>query len=211
MKHLATRLGALLALASPALGNPTAVVLNGGTMDFDYLEVPPGSINGSFTSNGIIVDAPPVEGTAAATFELDGSHYAVVVGALEDGANFVDGGVIVVADAAPIAPGNYPLNGVDGVFVFVDDAIGWVPPTDFCATNWTQELGSIVSSGKYLSMSGSVTFVTVSPTVIAGTFECLTVDGATGVVLAVSSGSFNIDTTTSVESSTFAKVKALYR
>ena len=212
MKQRATLLFSILALAAPAFGNPTAVILNGGTMDFDYLEVPPGSTNGSFSSDGTIVDVPPVEGTAAATFVLDGVNYAVVVGAVEDGANFVDGGIIVVSDALnPIAVGSYDLDAIEGAFFFIESAVGWVPPTDLCATNWTQELDSVVATGKHVSTSGTVTFTTVSASVIAGTFECATEEPDTGVVLAVSSGSFNIDTTTSVESTSFTKVKALYR
>jgi hypothetical protein len=213
MKQRATVLFALLTFAAPAMGGiPCADLLNGGTMTFDYVEAPPGPINGSFSSDGVIVDAPPVEGTAAATFVLDGTNYAVVVGALEDGLNFVDGGVIVVGDPVnPITVGSYPLDGIAGVFVFVDDAVGWVPPLDLCSINWTLELDAIVAAGKNLSTSGTVTFTTVTSEVMAGTFECATFDPDTGVTLAISAGTFNIDTTTSVDDSSFGKVKSLYR
>jgi hypothetical protein len=211
MKQRATLLLGLLCLASPTFANPT-LLLNGGTMDFDYMEVPPGSVNGHFSSNGVIVKAPPIEGTAAATFELDGDFWAVVVGAVEDGANFVDGGVILVKDPDnPIVAGTYDLDGVNGALVFIDNALGWIPPLDFKDTNWSQELADIVADGKHSSVSGSVTFSTFGDFVVAGTFETATFDAATGVELAVTNGTFNVDTTTSVESQSFTQVKALYR
>lgn len=213
MKQTATIFFTLLMFAVPVLGGtpPCATLLNGGTMDFAYTNSS-GSISGFFSSNGVINDVPPVEGTAAATFVLDGTNYLVVVGALEDGANFVDGGVIVAADPLnPIGVGSYPLDGIAGLFVFIDDAVGWVPPADLCAVNWTQELDSIVSTGKHLSTTGTVNFTTVSAQVVAGTFSCATFDSNTGEILAITDGSFNIDTTTSVEETSFTAVKALYR
>jgi len=211
MKQKATVLLALLSLVSPALASGGDILINGGTLDFDYLQVPPGSINGHFGSAGSLVDVPATEGTAAATFVLDGVHYLTVVGALENGTNFVDGGVIVVGDVAPITTGTYDLDAVAGVFVFVDDAVGWVPPADLWNTNWTLELASIVASGKHVSMSGSVTFTSVSSLLIAGTFTASTIDPDTGVTLAVTSGAFNVDSTTGTESTSWSAVKALYR
>jgi hypothetical protein len=211
MRLMATSLFALLILAAPVLATTPDILINGGTMDFLYNEVPGGSINGTFGSSGSLVADPPDQGTAATTYELNGLNYATVVGAVDDGANFIDGGVIVVSDAAPIAVGTYPFDMADGWFFFVDDAVGWVPPADLWNTNWTLELASISAAGKYGSMSGSVTFTSVSSTLIAGTFTATVIDPGTGTTLAISSGEFNVETTTAVDASSWGGVKELYR
>jgi len=211
MKQRATVFLVLLSLCSPALASGPGFLINGGTMDFDYLQVPPGSINGHFGSSGSLVDVPATEGTAATTFVLNGVNYLAVVGATENGTNFVDGGVVIVGDLAPITTGTYSLDGVTSFFVFVDDAVGWVPPADLWNTNWTLELASIVAAGKHVSVSGSVTLTSVNSLLVAGTFTATTFDADTGVTLAVTSGTFNVDSTTGTESTSWSSVKALYR
>ena len=88
MRHLATAVAVLVLIASPALATTPDILINGGTLDYDYV----GATSGHFGSSGALVADPPVEGTAATTYVLDGLNYLVVTGALEDGTNFVDGG-----------------------------------------------------------------------------------------------------------------------
>ena len=78
MKRLATTAFALLLFASPGLATTPDLLLNGGTLDFDYV----GAVNGSFASDGEIEADPEAEGTAATTYVLDGLDYLTVVGAV---------------------------------------------------------------------------------------------------------------------------------
>jgi len=206
MKRLATTLFAVLLLTSPGLATVPDTLINGGTLDFDYV----GNVNGHFGSTGSLVADPATQGTAATTYVLDGLNYLVVVGALEDGTNFVDGGILIISSAAPIAPGVYPLDGVDAAFLFIDNAQGWTPPADLFNTNWTNELVSLVADGKYGSMSGSVTLLTVSPTLVSGTFSCTMLDENLNS-LSVSNGEFNVESTTDVDEGSWGAVKNLYR
>jgi hypothetical protein len=208
MKRLATPLLALLLFASPGLATVPDTLLNGGSLDFDFA----GFVNGHFGSTGSLVADPATEGTAATTFVLDGLNYLVVVGALEDGSNsnFVDGGILIISSAGPIVPGPYVLDGVNAAFLFVDDAVGWVPPADLFNTNWTNELLSITAAGKYGSMSGSVNLISNSPTLVSGTFSAMMVDESLHS-LTVTGGSFNVESTTDTNEGTWAAVKSLYR
>jgi hypothetical protein len=214
MKKMTTSAIALLLLSFPAFadGPGPDILLNGGTMDFDYTQVPPGPVTGHFSSDGVLSHDPPNEGTAALTYALDGVHYATIVGATDDGLNYTDGGVIVVSDPSdPITVGSYPLDGTVAVFAFVDDAVDWAPPSDLYKTNWSLELLSIEASGKYGSTSGTVTFTDLDVSKIAGTFECSVTDPETGIVLAITTGSFNVDVPVATERSTWSTIKALYR
>jgi hypothetical protein len=211
MNRLVPALITALLVSVPAFATTPDILINGGTLDFDYQQVPAGPITGHFGSSGSLVADPPDEGTAATTYVLDGLNYLTVVGALEDGVNFIDGAVIILADAAPIGVGTYPLDGVNGMLVFVDDAVGWVPPADLWNTNWTLELLGIAASGKYGAMSGTVEVLAVGETNISGTFEAMMIDPVTGVSLLVAAGSFNVESTTDTEVNTWGSVKELYR
>jgi hypothetical protein len=211
MNRLATILFGLALVATPVFATTPDILINGGTMDFDYQEISGGSVSGHFGSSGSLVEAPPGEGTAATTYVLDGLNYLTVVGALEDGSNFIDGGVVVLSSAGPIMPGTYVLDASSNFLVFVDDAVGWVPPADLWNTNWTLELMSIVAAGKYVATAGTVELTEVSSVKIAGTFDAMVIDPMTGIALAVVSGSFNVETPTPVESGSWSSVKSLYR
>ncbi|MBZ0267930.1 hypothetical protein K8I85_07230 [bacterium] len=206
MKRLATTLFAILLFTSPGLATVPDTLINGGNLDFDFV----GNVNGHFGSTGSLVAAPATEGTAATTFELDGLNYLVVVGALEDGANFVDGGILIISSAGAITPGPYVLDGVNAAFLFVDDAVGWTPPADLFNTNWTNELMSIVASGKYGSLSGSVNLISVTATLVSGTFSCTMLDESLNS-LTVSNGEFNVESTTDTDEGSWGAVKNLYR
>ena len=210
MKTIATALLALLFVTSMASAQCYDLLLDNGTMGFDYQQ-PGGGIAGNFVSLGGLVGNPPTEGTAAATFVLDGINYLVVIGAVEDGANFRDGGVLVLSSLVPITVGNYSLDGIDGLFVFIDDAVGWNPPADICATNWAIELASIVAAGKYGSVSGNVNVASLDPTGASGTFNAAVTDPDTGITLDVTSGSFNVLPPSAVDGSTWGSIKTLYR
>jgi hypothetical protein len=211
MKGLTTVLLSLTFLATATLATEPDILINGGTVEFDYLQVPSPTVAGHFGSDGSLAADPPNEGTAATTYVLDGLHYLTVIGAVENGTNFIDGIGIVIESLAPITPGTYPLDGVTGTLAFVDDAVGWVPPADLWNTNWTLELASIVAAGKYLSVSGAVVVDTVDPYRVAGSFEALVIDPNTGITLAVSAGTFNVAPPVSVDDTTWASVKNLYR
>lgn len=207
MRNIATILFGLVLFSSPALATDPDILINGGTMDFDYV----GTVGGHFGSNGSLVEAPVSQGTAATTYVLDGLNYLVVVGALEDGANFVDGGILILSSVAPLTTGVFPLDGVSGVFLFIDDAVGWTPPADLFNTNWTNELAALVASGKYGSTSGSVHVTALSPSQISGTFTAAVADPVTSGALTLSEGSFNVETTVSTDAKTWGEVKALHR
>jgi len=207
MRHLATALALLALVASPVLATDPDTLINGGTLDFDFV----GAVNGHFGSVGSLVADPATEGTAATTYVLDGQNYLTVCGALENGTNFVDGGVVILRSVGPITPGVYPLDGVNGLFVFVDDAVNWTPPADLFNTNWTNELASIVAAGKYGSTSGSVTLISVTPTLVSGTFSASMLDPDTMNSLSVTNGAFNVESTTAVDPATWGEVKALHR
>jgi hypothetical protein len=216
MKMVATTVIALFVFSFPAFatGPVPDIFINGGTMDFQYNQTggPGGPISGSFSSDGVLAHDPPNEGTAATTYVLDGVNYATVVGAIEDGANYTDGAVIVVSDPTnPIMVGTYDLDGTVGVFAFVDDAFNWFPPTDLWKTNWTEELLLIDAAGKYGSTSGTVTFTHVEVGKVAGTFECTATYPETGVVLAITFGSFNADGLVATDRASWSSIKALYR
>ena len=211
MNRLATILFGLALVATPALATTPDILINGGTMDHDYQEISGGSVSGHFGSSGSLAEAPPNEGTAATTYVLDGLNYLTVVGALEDGSNYVDGGVVVLSSAGPIVPGTYVLDASTNFFVFVDDAVGWEVPADIWNTNWTIELMSIVAAGKYVATSGTVELIEVSTARISGTFDAMVIDPLTGITLAVLAGSFNVETTTPVDSGSWGSVKSLYR
>jgi hypothetical protein len=196
-------------LAAPVLAC-TDPPINGGTFEFEYAQFPSGPINGSFLSTGSVVLDPVNEGTASATFELDGVQYLVVVGAVEDGATFTDVGVIIVRGAVPPGPGVYAFDGSTAFFVFADDVVGYDTPLDLCAVNWTNELANAVALGKHVSMTGSVTVLTTGATV-SGTFAGTTLDPDTGAVLSVTEGAFNVEDTTSLEPSAWSRIKADYR
>ena len=102
MRTLATILFGLAFLSSPVSATVPDILINGGTEDFSYQQFPSGPIVGTFGSSGSLIADPATEGTAATTYVLDGFNYLTVVGALEDGANFVDGGVLILKSAAPI-------------------------------------------------------------------------------------------------------------
>lgn len=210
MRILATSIIAAL-LAVPSAFACTDTQINGGTLQFDYAEVSGGPIAGSFLSDGSLVLAPPNEGTAAATYSLDGLEYLVVIGGIDNGSNFVDVGVIIVRGAVAPGPGTYAFDGTSAFFVFVDDAVGYTVPTDICATNWTLELLGAVAAGKYGATTGSVTFNSVSPTSVSGTFSGMAIDPTSFTTLQVSSGSFNVEEATSVEPSSWSGVKSAYR
>jgi hypothetical protein len=214
MKMMATTAIAFLLLSIPSFadGPEPDIMINGGTMTFEYTQVPPGPVNGQFSAKGILVHDPPNEGVAGTTYLLDGTYYATVVGALEDGANYTDGGVIVVSDPDdPIAVGSYDLDGTVGIFAFIDDAVDWAPPPDLFKANWTEELLGIDAAGKYGSTSGTVTFTDLNDSKIAGTFECTVTDQESGITLAITSGTFNADGVIATERSTWSTIKALYR
>jgi len=207
MRGIATVLLGLTLVASPALATVPDILLNGGTMDFDYL----GAVGGHFASTGTIVEAPTAQGTAATTYELDGLYYLTVVGALEDGANFTDGGVLVISSAVPLTTGVYALDGTNGVFLFIDDAAGWTPPVDLFNTNWTNELAAMVAAGKYGSTSGTVTITALGASQISGTFSASVTDPTTTDELTVSEGSFNVEESVSIDDHTWGEVKTLHR
>lgn len=211
MKRFATILLTLSFLATSALATDPDILINGGTVDFDYAQVPSGPITGHFGSDGSLVAAPVNEGSAATTYLLDGMHYLTVVGAIEDGTNFVDGAVIILKDVAPITDGTYELNGTTGVLVFVDDAVGWTPPADLWNTNWTLELAAIVAAGKYASISGCVTVTTLGPSRIQGTFSGVLTNQSMTTTLNVVCGTFNVEEPTAVDSASWTSVKGLYR
>lgn len=206
MNRIATTVLALLLLAAPGFATTPDTLINGGTLDFDLS----GFLNGHFGSVGSLVADPATEGTAATTFVLDGLNYLVVVGALEDGANFVDGGILIISSAGPINPGPYTLDGVNAAFLFVDNAVGWIPPNDLFNTNWTNELLSIVADGKYGSVSGTVNLISNTATLVSGTFSASMLDESLHAVT-VSDGSFNVESTTDTSEDTWSSVKALYR
>ncbi len=210
MKTITTVLLTLLFVTSMASAECYDLLLDNGTMSFDYAEVG-GGINGSFLSVGGLVGDPPTQGSAAATFELNGTFYLVVIGAVEDGVDFRDGGVIVLSSPAPITVGAHALDGVTGLFVMVDDAIGWNPPADICATNWALELANITAAGKYGSVSGTVNVASLDLTGASGTFNCIVSDPDTGVDLEVTSGQFNVLPPSAVDASSWGEVKGLYR
>ena len=203
MKRSLLSLFAVLLLAGPGLATTPDILINGGTFDFDFQQMPSGPIAGHFGSLN--------EGTAATTYVLNGFNYLTVIGAVEDGVNFIDGAVIVVSSVAPLTTGTYALDGVEGVLVFVDDAVGWTPPTDLWNTNWTNELLAIAADGKYGSFTGSVEVTELTPAKIAGTFSATLVDPISGITLLAFSGSFNVETTTDTDPSTWGQIKDLYR
>lgn len=210
MKSTATAL--LVLLLVPALAAATCydLLLDHGTMSFDYQQVG-GGISGNFVSVGGLSGTPPTQGTIAATFPLDGLNYLLVLGAVEDGAEFRDAGVILVSSVAPITPGPYSLDGTNAVFLQIDDAMGWNPPADPCAVNWSIELASIVAAGKYGSVSGTLNLDSLDMGGASGTFTALVADPDSGIQLEVTSGSFNVVPPSAVEDSSFGSVKALYR
>ncbi|MEZ5064970.1 MAG: hypothetical protein R3B81_09550 [bacterium] len=210
MKATATGLFAFVLAAAPAFAC-TDTQINGGNLQFGYAQTGGGSIAGSFVSDGDIVLDPANEGSASATFSLDGLEYLVVLGAVTDGSNFTDVGAIVVRGATAPGAGTFVFDGVNTFFVFVDDAVGYTAPTDICGVNWMLELVGAVAAGKYSATSGAVTFDVVTPTNVVGTFSGLATDPTSGTTLLISDGSFNVEDATSVDASSWGEVKNAYR
>jgi hypothetical protein len=212
MKTLTTTVLALFILSGSALATlEPDFLINSGAMAFDYAQVPSGPVSGHFSSDGMLAHDPPNEGTAATAYVLDGVHYLTIIGAMEDGTNYTDGAVIIVSGAEPITAGTYDLDGTTGFLAFVDDAVGWIPPSDLWKTNWAEELLLIDAAGKYGSTSGTVTFSQISWKDVQGGFEAMVTDPETGVELAITSGSFVIGVPVATERSSWSSVKALYR
>lgn len=210
MKSTATVLLALLLVPALAAADCYDLLLDHGTMSFDYEQVG-GGINGSFLSVGGLSGTPVTEGTIAATFVLDGLNYLLVLGAVEDGTEFRDAGVILVSSVAPIVPGVFVLDGTNAVFLQIDDAVGWNPPADPCAVNWSTELAGIVAAGKYGSISGTLNLASLDMGGASGTFNAVVEDPDSGVQLDVTNGQFNVVPPSAVDGSTWGTVKALYR
>jgi hypothetical protein len=210
MKLLATSIAALLLTVPPAF-SCTDTQINGGTLEFDYSQTGGGPIAGSFFSDGSLVLDPANQGTAAATYSLDGLEYLVVVGGVDNGSDFADVGVIIVRGAVAPGPGPYGFDGVNAFFFFVDDAVGYTVPADICAANWTLELVGAVAAGKYGATTGTVTFNTASSTSVSGTFSGMAIDPTSFTTLLISNGAFNVEGTTAIEASTWGGVKNAYR
>ncbi|MBZ0267908.1 hypothetical protein K8I85_07120 [bacterium] len=179
-------------------------------MSFNYQQVG-GGIAGNFTSVGGLSGTPVTEGTIATTFVLDGLNYLLVLGAVEDGIEFRDAGVILVSSVAPIVPGAFTLDGTNAVFLQIDDAVGWNPPADPCAVNWSTELASIVAAGKYGSISGTLNLLSLDMGGASGTFDAVVEDPDSGIQLDVTGGEFNVVPPSAVDGASWGSTKALYR
>jgi hypothetical protein len=210
MKSMATVLLALLLVPALASADCYDLLLDHGTMSFDYEQVG-GGISGNFVSVGGLSGTPVTQGTIAVTFQLDGLNYLLVLGAVEDGVEFRDAGVILVSSVTPIVPGLFTLDGTNAVFLQIDDAVGWNPPSDPCAVNWSTELAGIVAAGKYGSISGTLNLMSLDMGGAAGTFNAVVEDPDTGIQLDVTSGQFNVVPPSAVEGANWGSVKALYR
>jgi len=210
MKSLATVLFALLLVPALAAADCYDLLLDHGTMSFDYQQIG-GGISGSFVSVGGLSGTPVTEGTIATTFVLDGLNYLLVLGATEDGTEFTDAGVILVSSVAPIAPGIFSLDGTNAVFLQIDNASGWTPPADPCAVNWTNELASINAAGKYGSISGTLNLLSLDMGGAAGVFNAVVEDPDSGIQLDVTNGEFNVVPPSAVDDASWGSTKALYR
>ncbi|MBZ0270074.1 hypothetical protein K8I85_18130 [bacterium] len=215
MKPLILPMAALgLALCLPGAAAAYSLV-DGGTTDFDYQQFPFGPYNGSFHADGqILAGVGANGGTVGTFFDVGGEHWLVVLSAVLDGGGSIDGAMLLVRSATPIAAGVYPVDPVNGkvLFAFVDNAVSFAIPADPTTVDWQAWFETLVASRKFVGASGAITLENVATDKAVGSFSGLTIEFSDNTPVSVANGSFRVTGgTTAVDGSTWGHVKADYR
>lgn len=206
---------ALGLLAGPSFGQ----TVDGGTLHFDYSQLPFGPYGGTFHAEGNLLGLSSFPddgqgGCAAFLAEHEGEHLLVILGGFGNGDASADAAFLALHSSEPFAPGVYIAGGLrcHGSFGFVDDAHAPGIPEDPTRVDWIEYLDGLLAEHQFLATIGTIVISSVGSDHVTGTFTGIMADPVDHTVIAVSDASFSMGlTTVSVDTETWAGIKARHR
>jgi hypothetical protein len=144
---------------------------------------------------------------------VDGFHYLVVFGGLQNLDSTVDLAFVFLRSPSPFAPGSYPVNisQYSAFFGFVDDASSIDIPDNPWSADWPTWIAGLNADHKLLAGSGAISLTSISNALLEGTFSGITGEFGGGILVGVTNGTFSLDPEAlSIEDNSWGHIKALY-
>jgi len=217
---IATLIAGLLLLSAPSVSSADVLSLySGGEMSFDYDQFPFGPVAGTFHANGDILellDFPPTGGGACtgATLDTETTDYFAFVAGVRNPDNSIDLTFIHIRSDAGISTESYQFDPVNQrvLFGFIDDATAITMPEDLVNFDFRLWLDQVEAKHKFTGALGNVTFTSISPEGIEGSFDGILVDTEDTTLVSISNAMFRLSgDPLPVEDESWGSIKGRYQ